>query len=99
NPATKNGLAKLVAGHLLWIEQLKAIALTLVLAVVGTFVIAYAVKMVLGLRPTAEVELAGLDISEHGEEGYYGERGRGHFREPGTGGFHGWPRVAGHPSG
>ncbi len=51
-------------------EQLKAIGLTLVLAVVGTVVIAYIVKAVVGLRPTAEAEEAGLDLSDHGEEGY-----------------------------
>jgi Amt family ammonium transporter len=71
NAATKNGLAKLVAGHMLWTEQLKAIAVTLVLAVVGTVVIAYVVKAVIGLRPTEEVETAGLDLAEHGEEGYH----------------------------
>ena len=27
-------------------------------------------KLVVGLRPTPEVETSGLDISEHGEEGY-----------------------------
>lgn len=54
-------------------EQLKAIALTLLLAVVGTTVIAFAVKAVLGLRPIEDVELAGLDVSEHGEEGYVSE--------------------------
>jgi len=43
----------------------------LLLAVVGTTVIAYAVKMVLGLRPTEEVEQGGLDLAEHGEEGYH----------------------------
>jgi Amt family ammonium transporter len=53
-------------------EQLKAIALTLVLAVVGTVVIAYIVKGTLGLRPTEEDENAGLDVSDHGEEGYVG---------------------------
>ncbi len=54
-------------------EQLKAIALTLLLAVVGTTVIAYAIKLVLGLRPSEEVELGGLDLAEHGEEGYHSE--------------------------
>jgi len=54
-------------------EQLKAIVLTLLLAVVGTTVIAFAVKAVMGLRPVEDVELAGLDISEHGEEGYHGD--------------------------
>jgi Amt family ammonium transporter len=52
-------------------EQLKAIALTLVLAVVSTVIIAYIVKAVIGLRVTAEVETAGLDLAEHGEEGYH----------------------------
>ena len=28
------------------------------------------VKAIVGLRPTPEVESAGLDVSEHGEEGY-----------------------------
>ena len=55
------------------LEQLKAIALTLLLAVVGTTVIAYVVKAVLGLRPVEDVELGGLDLSEHGEEGYHTE--------------------------
>jgi ammonia channel protein AmtB len=41
-----------------------------VLAIVGTVVIAMIVKVVTGLRPSAEVETAGLDVSEHGEEGY-----------------------------
>ncbi len=75
NPATKNGLAKLVSSHMLWVEQLKAIGVTLTLAVLGTVVIAYAVKAIMGLRPAEEMELAGLDIAEHGEEGYHGEGG------------------------
>jgi Amt family ammonium transporter len=53
-------------------EQIKAIGLTLVLAIVGTVIIAYIVKAVVGLRPTPEVETAGLDLAEHGEEGYHG---------------------------
>ncbi len=72
NPASKNGLAKLVAEGGLWMEQLKAMGLTIVLAVVGTVIIAYIVKAVVGLRPTEEVETVGLDLSEHGEEGYHG---------------------------
>lgn len=61
-----------IVGKTLWIEQLKAMALTIVLAVVGTVVIAYIVKAVVGLRPTEEVETIGLDLAEHGEEGYHG---------------------------
>ena len=43
---------------------------TILMAVVGTVVIAYIVKAVVGLRPSTEVESQGLDIGEHGEEGY-----------------------------
>jgi Amt family ammonium transporter len=53
-------------------EQLKAICITLALAVVGTVVIAFIVKAVVGLRPTQEDESVGLDLAEHGEEGYHG---------------------------
>ncbi len=59
-----------IVGHTLWLEQLKAIGLTLVLAVVGTAIIAYIVKAVIGLRPATEQEREGLDITDHGEEGY-----------------------------
>jgi Amt family ammonium transporter len=53
------------------LEQLKAIGLTLVLAIVGTTVIAFVVKAIVGLRPSEEVEVAGLDLADHGEEGYH----------------------------
>jgi len=53
------------------LEQLKAIGLTLALAIAGTTVIAYIVKAVVGLRPTVEVETIGLDLAEHEEEGYH----------------------------
>jgi ammonium transporter, Amt family len=59
-----------IVGKTLWLEQLKAIGLTFILAVVGTSILAYIVKAVIGLRPTPEVERQGLDINEHGEEGY-----------------------------
>ena len=68
--ATKNGLAKLVTDGGLWIEQAKAIGITLALSVVATVVIAYVIKAVIGLRPTSEVESQGLDIADHQEEGY-----------------------------
>jgi Amt family ammonium transporter len=54
------------------IEQLKAIGVTLVLAIVGTTIIAYIVKGTLGLRPSEDAEEKGLDLSDHGEEGYIG---------------------------
>jgi Amt family ammonium transporter len=61
-----------IVGKGLWIEQLKAIGITLTLAIVGTVVIAFIVKAILGLRPSEEVETIGLDLVEHGEEGYHG---------------------------
>jgi len=69
-PAAANGLAKLVSGGGLIGQQLIAVGITLVIAVLGTFVITFVVKAVIGLRPTPEVETMGLDINEHGEEGY-----------------------------
>ena len=48
----------------------RPIALTLVLSIVGTSSSPYVVKAIVGLRPTPEVESQGLDITEHGEEGY-----------------------------
>ena len=68
--AAKNGLDKLVADGGLLGQQLMAIGITLVISIVGTIVIALVVKAVVGLRPSAEAENAGLDISDHGEEGY-----------------------------
>ncbi len=56
----------------LLLEQVKAVGITLVWSVVATVVIAYIVKAVVGLRPTEEVETIGLDLAEHGEEGYHG---------------------------
>ncbi|MBI2949265.1 MAG: ammonium transporter [Verrucomicrobia bacterium] len=61
-----------VVGSSLWIEQIKAIGITLTLAVVGTAIVAYVVKAIIGLRVEEEVEVGGLDLSEHGEEGYHG---------------------------
>jgi Amt family ammonium transporter len=54
----------------LLMEQLKAVGVTIIWSVVATAIIAYIIKFTIGLRPTAEVERQGLDINEHGEEGY-----------------------------
>jgi Amt family ammonium transporter len=67
--ARSNGLASLV-GHGLWLEQLKAMGITLALAIGGTAIIALALRSVTSLRVTAEDEHMGLDLAEHGEEGY-----------------------------
>jgi Amt family ammonium transporter len=63
-------LARMVEQGGLVVPQLKAAGVTLALALVGTVVLTFIVKAVVGLRPTEEVEREGLDIHEHGEEGY-----------------------------
>ncbi len=81
NANLSTNLADLV-GKSLWMEQVKAIGLTLVISVVGTLVIASIVKAVVGLRPDADAEEAGLDITDHGEAGYHmDEPGGGHLSE------------------
>ncbi len=76
NPYLANNLKAYVTNSFfqpLVFEQLKAIALTLPLAVVATLVLAYLVNATGGLRVSPEVETAGLDLAEHGEEGYHSE--------------------------
>jgi Amt family ammonium transporter len=60
-----------IVGHSLWIEQLKAIGFTITLAVVGTLVLTFIVKAIVGLRPAHDEELQGLDFIDHGEAGYH----------------------------
>jgi Amt family ammonium transporter len=69
NPATQNGLARIV-GHTLWLEQSKAIGVTIVFAVVGSAIIGAIVRGLIGLRIAPDIERQGLDINQHGEEGY-----------------------------
>jgi Amt family ammonium transporter len=70
NPNLATNLSAIV-GRSLWVEQLKAMGLTIVLAVSATFVLATAIKMTIGLRPDAEDEEEGLDQVDHGEAGYH----------------------------
>jgi ammonium transporter, Amt family len=55
--------------HQLW-NQLVGVAIAWVLAIVGTLAILKFVDAVVGLRVTEEEEVQGLDLSQHGEEGY-----------------------------
>jgi ammonium transporter, Amt family len=66
-------------GSTLWIEQVKAIGVTLIVSVVGTVVIASIVKALVGLRPDAEDEESGLDYTDHGESGYHMDERGGHL--------------------
>ena len=52
--------------------------MTLVLAVVATTILGYVLKFAMGLRPTEEGEHTGLDITDHGEEGYHDVSGEGY---------------------
>jgi Amt family ammonium transporter len=52
------------------LNQLVAIGISWVLAIVGTLVILKIVDAVIGLRVPEADEMEGLDISQHGEEGY-----------------------------
>jgi len=70
NPNLDTNLKDLV-GKTLWVEQLKAMGLTVVLAVAGTAILGYAIKATIGLRPSEEDEETGLDLSDHGERGYH----------------------------
>lgn len=51
-------------------KQILATIITYVIAAVGTFIIIKALSLVMELRVKPEAEYQGLDINEHGEEGY-----------------------------
>jgi Amt family ammonium transporter len=55
------------------VNQLIGVGIAWVLAIVGTLVILKIVDMVIGLRVSEDHEIQGLDLSQHGEEGYYWE--------------------------
>ena len=52
------------------ITQIKAVALTLVLSGGVSAILFFLIDKTIGLRPSVEVELEGLDIAEHGERAY-----------------------------
>ena len=54
-------------------NQAIGVLIAIVLAAVGTYVILHVVNLMLGVRVSAEDEVQGLDLSQHGEEGYYWE--------------------------
>ena len=70
SPAVANGLKAALESHSLWLVQLKAIGITLALVVPATALVTLVVRAVAGLRPGSEIESQGLDIHDHGEEGY-----------------------------
>lgn len=68
NPGGADGL--LHGNPKLFFIQLTAVAIAYVISAVGTFGILKVIQATVGLRPKAEVEIKGMDINEHGEEGY-----------------------------
>ncbi|HEV2962767.1 MAG TPA: ammonium transporter [Candidatus Angelobacter sp.] len=63
-----SGLLEGNAGQLL--NQLIGVTIACVLAAVGTAVILKVVDVLVGLRVSSDHEIQGLDLSQHGEEGY-----------------------------
>lgn len=57
-------------GHQL-LNQLVGVGIAWGLGIVGTLVVLKIVDMTIGLRVSPEHEVQGLDLSQHGEEGYY----------------------------
>ncbi len=55
------------------LNQFVGVAIAWVLGIVGTLILLTIVDKVVGLRVTEEQETQGLDLSQHGEEGYYWE--------------------------
>jgi Amt family ammonium transporter len=55
------------------LNQAVGIAIAWVLAIVGTFIILKIVDKLVGLRVSEDQETQGLDLSQHGEEGYFWE--------------------------
>jgi Amt family ammonium transporter len=52
------------------INQLIGVAIAWTISIVGTLIILWIVDKLIGLRVSEEQERVGLDISQHGEEGY-----------------------------
>ncbi len=79
NPIFKDAQGRTLASGLLegnahqLLNQLAGVAIAWGLAIVGTVVILKLVDMTIGLRVSEDQEMQGLDLSQHGEEGYYWE--------------------------
>ncbi len=52
------------------LNQLAGVGIAWTISIVGTLVLLFVVDKVMGLRVSPDQETAGLDLSQHGEEGY-----------------------------
>jgi Amt family ammonium transporter len=79
NPIFKDAQGNALASGLLdgnsgqVLNQFVGVLIAWVLAALGTVVILKVVDVLVGLRVSADHEIQGLDLSQHGEEGYYWE--------------------------
>jgi ammonium transporter, Amt family len=79
NPIFKDGQGNTLASGLLegnphqLLNQFAGVAIAWGLAIAGTLVILKVIDLIIGLRVPEEHEIQGLDLSQHGEEGYYWE--------------------------
>jgi len=79
NPIFKDAQGNTTASGLLegnahqMLNQFVGVATAWVLAIVGTLVILKLVDVTIGVRVSEDAEVQGLDLSQHGEEGYYWE--------------------------
>jgi ammonium transporter, Amt family len=55
------------------LNQFVGVAIAWALAIIGTLILLKLVDMTVGLRVSREHEVQGLDLSQHGEEGYFWE--------------------------
>jgi len=51
-------------------SQFAGVAVAWAISIVGTLVLLFVVDKIVGLRVSPEEEAAGLDLSQHNEEGY-----------------------------
>jgi Amt family ammonium transporter len=68
--AVKNGMKDIIISNSLILVQLKAVMVTIILSIIGSMIIGFFIKFFIGLRHDNDEESDGLDIHDHGEEGY-----------------------------
>lgn len=66
----KIGLIESGGNPSLLIGQIVAVFVTIVFAAIGSFILLKAIDLAIGIRVRLESEQRGLDVSDHGEEGY-----------------------------
>ncbi len=65
-----NPLGLIEGGSQVFVGQIAAVAVTIVFSIVATLIILKVIDIAMGLRISPEGETRGLDITDHGEEGY-----------------------------